>query len=251
MKVGIIGAGAMGQGIAKAFAQTEGYEVALCDVKQEWADGGKAKIKAGYDKLVAKEKMMEAIDRDAKVTNPERNLRDHIYNLRSFFRMITDEEIIENIRGKGYRINPDVSIITDYEVFDRYIEYARKATTNVSRIQCLETAVKLYKGRFFETEYDDPSIADQARAYDTSYLQAMEDLLRALFEARDYDKVQKYAGIGLKYDPTKVAFYYWMILAQKRNKQEKEAEDMQIMAENNLDSRSLKELQIALKIQIR
>ena len=44
MKVGVIGAGTMGQGIAKAFAQVEGYEVALCDIKQEWADGGKAKI---------------------------------------------------------------------------------------------------------------------------------------------------------------------------------------------------------------
>ena len=41
MKVGIIGAGTMGQGIAKAFAQVDGYEVALCDIKQEWADGGK------------------------------------------------------------------------------------------------------------------------------------------------------------------------------------------------------------------
>ena len=41
MKVGVIGAGTMGQGIAKAFAQNEGYEVALCDIKQEWADGGK------------------------------------------------------------------------------------------------------------------------------------------------------------------------------------------------------------------
>ena len=37
MKVGVIGAGTMGQGIAKAFAQNEGYEVALCDIKQEWA----------------------------------------------------------------------------------------------------------------------------------------------------------------------------------------------------------------------
>ena len=44
MKVGIIGAGTMGQGIAKAFAQVDGYEVALCDIKQEWAEGGKAKI---------------------------------------------------------------------------------------------------------------------------------------------------------------------------------------------------------------
>ncbi len=29
MKVGVIGAGTMGQGIAQAFAQTEGYEVVL------------------------------------------------------------------------------------------------------------------------------------------------------------------------------------------------------------------------------
>ena len=44
MKVGVIGAGTMGQGIAKAFAQVEGYTVALCDIKQEWAEGGKDKI---------------------------------------------------------------------------------------------------------------------------------------------------------------------------------------------------------------
>ena len=53
MKVGIIGAGTMGQGIAKAFAQIDGYEVMLCDIKQEWAEGGKDKIIKGYDKLVA------------------------------------------------------------------------------------------------------------------------------------------------------------------------------------------------------
>ena len=54
MKVGVIGAGTMGQGIAKAFAQVDGYEVALCDIKQEWADGGKAKIVKGYARLVEK-----------------------------------------------------------------------------------------------------------------------------------------------------------------------------------------------------
>ena len=59
MKVGIIGAGTMGQGIAKAFAQTDGYEVMLCDIKQEWAEGGKDKIAKSYAKLVAKEKMTQ------------------------------------------------------------------------------------------------------------------------------------------------------------------------------------------------
>ena len=64
MKVGVIGAGTMGQGIAKAFVQTPGYTVALCDIKQEWADKGKAKIEAGYSKLVAKGKLDQAeVDR--------------------------------------------------------------------------------------------------------------------------------------------------------------------------------------------
>ena len=70
MKVGVIGAGTMGQGIAKAFAQTEGYEVALCDIKQEWAEGGKDKIVKGYAKLVEKGKItQEAADAiTAKIT---------------------------------------------------------------------------------------------------------------------------------------------------------------------------------------
>lgn len=60
MKVGVIGAGTMGQGIAKAFALVDGYEVALCDIKQEWADGGKDKIAKGYARLVEKGKMDQA-----------------------------------------------------------------------------------------------------------------------------------------------------------------------------------------------
>lgn len=60
MKVGIIGAGTMGSGIAQAFAQTEGYEVFLCDIKAEWAAGGKAKIEKQLSKRVAKGKMEQA-----------------------------------------------------------------------------------------------------------------------------------------------------------------------------------------------
>ena len=63
MKVGIIGAGTMGQGIAKAFASVEGYEVALCDIEQSFAENGLKKIAAGYAKLVAKGKLdQEKVD---------------------------------------------------------------------------------------------------------------------------------------------------------------------------------------------
>ena len=60
MKVGIIGAGTMGAGIAQAFAQTEGFTVALCDINNEFAANGKSKIAKGFEKRVAKGKMEQA-----------------------------------------------------------------------------------------------------------------------------------------------------------------------------------------------
>lgn len=83
MKIGVIGAGTMGQGIAKAFAQCEGYEVALCDIKQEWAEGGKAKIAKGYAKLVEKGKIaQEKVDAILAAITPRRQGRS-VRRLRS------------------------------------------------------------------------------------------------------------------------------------------------------------------------
>ena len=59
MVVGVMGAGTMGSGIAQAFAMTDGYEVRLCDIKQEFADGGKAKIEKNLKFLVGKEKITQ------------------------------------------------------------------------------------------------------------------------------------------------------------------------------------------------
>ena len=59
MKVGIIGAGTMGSGIAQAFAQTEGYEVFLLDINEEVAANGKKKIAKGFEKRIAKGKMTQ------------------------------------------------------------------------------------------------------------------------------------------------------------------------------------------------
>ena len=60
MKVGIIGAGTMGSGIAQAFAQSNGYEVLLCDINEEFAANGKNKIAKGLNGRVAKGKMEQA-----------------------------------------------------------------------------------------------------------------------------------------------------------------------------------------------
>jgi 3-hydroxybutyryl-CoA dehydrogenase len=60
MIVGVIGAGTMGSGIAQAFAQTEGYTVKLCDINEQFAANGKAKISKSLSKLVSKGKIDQA-----------------------------------------------------------------------------------------------------------------------------------------------------------------------------------------------
>lgn len=57
MKVGVIGAGTMGSGIAQAFASAEGYEVCLCDINEEFAANGKNKIAKGFEKRIEKGKI--------------------------------------------------------------------------------------------------------------------------------------------------------------------------------------------------
>ena len=75
MKVGIIGAGTMGSGIAQAFAQTEGYEVYLCDINEEFAANGKNKIAKGFEKRIARGKMEQA-DADAILAKITKALKD-------------------------------------------------------------------------------------------------------------------------------------------------------------------------------
>jgi len=60
MIVGVIGAGTMGSGIAQAFAQTDGYSVKLCDINEQFAANGKAKISKSLSRLVAKGRMAQS-----------------------------------------------------------------------------------------------------------------------------------------------------------------------------------------------
>lgn len=59
MKVAVIGAGTMGNGIAHVFAQ-KGYNVKLVDVKQESLDRALATIGKNLDRMIKKEKISEA-----------------------------------------------------------------------------------------------------------------------------------------------------------------------------------------------
>jgi len=62
-RIGVVGAGTMGNGIAHVFARS-GYEVILCDVQQSFIDRALATITKNLDREVAKDKITAA-DKDA------------------------------------------------------------------------------------------------------------------------------------------------------------------------------------------
>ena len=82
MIVGVIGAGTMGAGIAQAFAMTDGYEVTyFCDIKQEFADGGKARIEKNINFLVGKEKI--TAEKGAETSGKiQTGLKDNLHRMR-------------------------------------------------------------------------------------------------------------------------------------------------------------------------
>ena len=59
MKVGVIGAGTMGTGIATAFAEHPDYEVCLCDINELIAGRGKKRIAARLSRYVEKGNITE------------------------------------------------------------------------------------------------------------------------------------------------------------------------------------------------
>ncbi|MCH4888496.1 3-hydroxybutyryl-CoA dehydrogenase [Acidaminobacter sp. JC074] len=58
MKIGVLGAGTMGAGIAQTFAQS-GYEVVIRDLEESYLEKGQLSIDKSLSRLVKKEKMTE------------------------------------------------------------------------------------------------------------------------------------------------------------------------------------------------
>ncbi len=96
MKVGIIGAGTMGAGIAQAFAMTDGYEVYLCDIEMRFAEGGKARILKNMNFLVKKEKITQE-KADAIMAKITCGLKD----------ICTDCDLIVEVAPESMKIKKD------------------------------------------------------------------------------------------------------------------------------------------------
>ena len=141
-----------------------------------------------------------------------RNIRGYIYRFRQAFSLICDYPLIEST-ANGYRINPNLNIITDVQQFDRLCEAARQTVLSVQKVNYMKKALHLYRGPLFRGAQDDHWIVSQVNLYRLRYVALVNELLSTLVATQDYACVQHYAIRAIEIMPGNLKAYYWLIIA--------------------------------------
>lgn len=141
-----------------------------------------------------------------------RNIRGYIYRFRQAFALICDFPLIEST-ANGYRINPELNLITDLQQFDRLCDAARQSVSVVQKVDFMRKAIALYHGPLFRVAQDEHWLIGQVNHYRLRYVTLINELLSTLAAAQDFACVQHYAVDSIAVMPGNLKAYYWLIVA--------------------------------------
>ena len=148
----------------------------------------------------------------AKSDTPGKNLRTLIFRLRQAFDLVSKRQLIETT-SSGYRFNPDLHIMTDIQLFDQYWDMAHQTGATSSKVEILKQAFNLYKGKVLASAESEHWIMLTASHYELRYQGVVNELLKLLEDAKDYQNLYKYAAQSLTISPENVKAHYWLIVA--------------------------------------
>ena len=140
------------------------------------------------------------------------NIRSYMYRFRRSLEPIFKYQLIE-YTANGYRVNPNINVMTDLQKFDRLWEQAQKNIPISQKAHILKRAVQLYRGTVFETACDDHWLVGIATEYKMKYIGLVNELLALFAKYDDYNGLNTFATQALKLTPENIRAYYWLIYA--------------------------------------
>lgn len=140
------------------------------------------------------------------------SIRGLIYRFRQAFSLISDYPLIESTPS-GYRINPELHIMTDMQQFDKLWDAVQNAAATTRKIDLIKQAVALYKGPLFEDASSEHWIMPLVHTYNLRYIGLVNELLSKLAEGGDYPGIQQYASRALDIMPGNTKAHYWLVYA--------------------------------------
>lgn len=138
------------------------------------------------------------------------NIRGLVYRFRKPFQQISDEALIINTQA-GYRLNPKLRILTDFELFEKLSNDALHTPEKMRRIDLMKQAINLYRGAFFASSNTDGWVQTTANGLTLRYIYLMNKILFILAEMGDIDGVHHYAQRCIEFTPENVMAHFWLI----------------------------------------
>lgn len=159
---------------------------------------------------VSPREMADAIWPEEDADNVVKNFKGLIYRLQQAFALISDCRLVESTPN-GYQLNPKLNIVTDFQLFEKKKDNAINAGSTDQKIELLKKAVNLYAGTFFHSAANEHWVMATAVEYQNLYIATVGELLKMLFDDRDFASVHHFAAKAIKYAPHCEDLYFWMI----------------------------------------
>ena len=144
--------------------------------------------------------------------NLSKNVKYLLYRFRQVFSLISDYQLIES-SVSGYRLNPELNIMTDLQMFDHCRNSIQGTTSLAHKVELLKKAIAIYEGHVFDSGNSEDWVMPTATHYALEYVGVVNELLKIMAEAKDYSDVIKYAAQSLEIEPGNMRAHYWRIFA--------------------------------------
>ena len=146
------------------------------------------------------------------LSRASKNVKALVYRVQQQFSLISDYRLIE-CTATGYRINPELNIITDMKQFEDFWHLAQKSTNPTDKVCLLKRAIEIYKQGLVEEFSGEHWFMPTVAHYSLRYTGVLTQLLSTLNDAQNYISIHEYANAALSAIPGSPDAYYWLIYA--------------------------------------
>ena len=168
------------------------------------------------ERAVPPRMIVDALWPEEEIENPGNKIKALAFRLQSAFSIISDYRLVVSTTN-GYRLNPELNVMTDLDQFDRYRRDAQNmpssSNSSDAKIELLKKAAALYHGSLFTSASGEHWLIPTEVSYRLKYNGVIHELMRELSAIRSYSLIQEYAGMALQIDPRNADAYFWLITA--------------------------------------
>ena len=149
---------------------------------------------------------------DEDIERANVKVKSIVYRFQQMFNLICDHRLIEYV-GSSYRINPELNVITDLDMFTDAWNQAATSSDLIAKGHLLKKAMDIYKNGLLPAHSCEHWLLPIAAHYSLRYIGVINQLLSTLDLAHDYVCIHEYAGIAVQAVPGSADAHYWLAYA--------------------------------------